>query len=363
VPERRSPCSARGDISGHSDACAASVIRAARQGRRTSHGTLNHVATAITQSDNNISGFLSSKEDRSVPDIACVICTRNRPNTIGQAVTSVLANTHPDFELIVVDQSTNTQTAEILSTHQADPRLKYVHVDRAGLSAAYNLGISKTSAQIIAFTDDDCLAPADWLTSIERVFERHSEVAMLYGQTLIAPELTDTEGTVPHFVIKKEVLLGGEGRKFRVAGMGSNFAIRRELMGKVGGFDEILGGGGPLKSSQDFDFLYRAWRAGAITLLSPEVSVDHYGLRKGHEWVDTQNAYGVGDGAFYMKHVRCGDWYALSLLVRKLIVLIIREVVNPIRRKPSKSPYLISCFKGICMSLRYKVDRSRRLYA
>ena len=134
-------------------------------------------------------------------------------------------------------------------------------------------------------------------------------------------------------------------------------------MSRVGSFDEVLGGGGPLKSSQDFDFLYRAWRAGAITLLSPDVSVDHYGLREGEEWTATLNAYGVGDGAFYMKHVRCGDLYALSLLVGKLVGLTVREIANPIRRKPSKSPYLLSCIKGIGMSLRYKVDRTSRLYA
>ena len=42
-----------------------------------------------------------------------------------------------------------------------------------------------------------------------------------------------------------------------IYGMGANFAARRGLMERVGGFDEILGGGGPLKSSQDFDLQYR----------------------------------------------------------------------------------------------------------
>jgi glycosyltransferase involved in cell wall biosynthesis len=297
-----------------------------------------------------------------MPQISCVICTRNRPGTIGQAVASVLANRYEDFELIVVDQSTDTQTDKALSKYQVDPRFLYFHVERAGLSAAYNFGISKTSSPIIAFTDDDCLVPTEWLTCIQKAFEKHPGVDMLYGQTLIAPELSQTEGVVPHFLIQEEVLLGGKGQ-FRVAGMGSDFAIRRELIQRVGAFDEILGGGGPLKSSQDFDFIYRAWRAGAVTLLSPDVSVDHYGLREGSDWIATLNAYGVGDGAFYMKHIRCGDLYALSLLMRKLVGLTIREIINPIRRKPSKSPYLISCLKGVVMSLRYRVDRSSRLYA
>src|SRR5436190_11746326 len=102
-----------------------------------------------------------------MPVISSVMCTRNRPGSIGQAVASVLANDHPDFELVVIDQSTDNLTETALQAHADDPRLKYFHVERAGLSAAYNLGISLALAPTVAFTDDDCLAPANWLRSVE----------------------------------------------------------------------------------------------------------------------------------------------------------------------------------------------------
>jgi GT2 family glycosyltransferase len=273
----------------------------------------------------------------------------------------VLANDHDDFELIVVDQSTDSETRRVLEPHAGDPRLHYIHVERAGLSAAYNLAISAAQAPVIAFTDDDCLAPRDWLTSIENAFERHPEVDLMYGQTLIGPELMDTPGVVPSFTLTKEEVLGNDTH-FRIAGMGSNFAIRKSLTVRIGGFDEALGGGGPLKSSQDYDFLFRTWRSGAKALLSPDISVDHYGLREGDAWASTLKAYGFGDGAFYMKHVRCGDLYALRLLAGLLFRVAVREIVNPVRRKPSKLSYFLSCMRGMRLSLNYSIDRTKRLY-
>jgi glycosyltransferase involved in cell wall biosynthesis len=296
-----------------------------------------------------------------MPAISSVMCTRNRPRSIGQAVASVLANDHPDFELVIVDQSTDNQTEQVLKAHALDQRLKYIHVEKAGLSAAYNLGISEASASTVAFTDDDCQAPVDWLRSVEAAFGRYPEVEMLYGQTLVGPELAHTPGVVPSFVISEERVLG-QGLGFQVAGMGSNFAIQKSLISRIGGFDEALGGGGPLKSSQDFDFLFRAWRSGALTLLSPDVRVNHYGLRAGADWTATLKAYGVGDGAFYMKHVRCGDFYAMKLLAGIIFRGAAREIINPLRRKPSKLAYLLSCLKGIGLSLRYNIDRNKRLY-
>ena len=104
---------------------------------------------------------------------------------------------------------------------------------------------------------------------------------------------------------------------FRVFGMGANFAARRSLFERAGTFDEVLGGGGPLKSSQDFDLAYRAYRRDAPILLRPEVIVRHDGRREREDWPALLRAYGFGDGAFYSKHVRCGDPYAAWLAAKK----------------------------------------------
>ncbi len=295
------------------------------------------------------------------PRLSAVICTVNRPQLIGAAVESLLANDHPAFELLVVDQSRDGSTEAALDKFRGDPRFRYVRIERVGLSAAYNAGIEMTQAPILAFTDDDCVAPAHWLSSIAAAFERHPDVELLYGRTLIPPELRDAPGVVPSAWIRRERKLG-KGYGFRVSAMGANFAMQRVLFHRIGGFDEALGGGGPLRSSQDFDYQYRAYREGAVCLLSPDVWVHHYGIRAPQAWRDTLKAYGIGDGAFYLKHVRCGDFMALRLLLTRMARLAGRELRNTIRRRPVQWTYLRSYFTGMRLSLRYRVDRERRLY-
>jgi GT2 family glycosyltransferase len=294
--------------------------------------------------------------------VSCVICTVGRADSIGRAVASVLAQEYRQIELIVVDQTADDSTRDACAPFNRDPRFRYVHTDRTGLSHAYNLGIAASAAEIIAFTDDDCVAPPDWASSIVDVFDAHADVDMLYGQTLAPVGHVDGATIIPTLAFKRPRRIE-RATGIEIIGMGANFALRRSLIAEVGLFDEALGGGGPLRSSQDFDFQYRVYKAGRVVRLSPEVTVDHYGARQtGDQWDKTLKAYGIGDGAFYWKHVRCGDLTALRLLVQRMGKLLIREALNPIRRKPNNRVYLRSCLSGIRASMRFPVDRQQRMY-
>lgn len=293
--------------------------------------------------------------------LSAVICTRNRPDCIGRAVASVLANDHPDFELIVVDQSDSDATWRALDAIAAHPKLIYIHTKRVGLSAAYNVAIARSSGEVLAFTDDDCVAPPDWLRQIEHVFGLHADVDLLYGQVLLPDELRGVPGVVPTLSITTRHRISRQNG-FVIYGMGANFAARRRLFDIVGGFDEILGGGGPLRSSQDFDFQYRVYRAGLVTLLEPTVRIDHYGLRTFEDWPKTMAAYGVGNGGFYMKHLRCGDPFAAWLLVRDIGWHLPRLLIKPLLRRPHVKTYLPALLRGLRESFKFAVDRDRRLY-
>lgn len=294
--------------------------------------------------------------------VSAVICTRNRPDLIGNAVKSVLANTYPSFDLLVVDQSDDDRTGSVVRELAADhPNLRYLHTSTPGLSRAYNIGIRETQGELLAFTDDDCIAPPDWISAVEAAFASAPDAEMLYGQVLLPKSLENCPDEVPTLAFETPRRLSRRDG-FRIYGMGANFAAKRSLFRRIGGFDEVLGGGGPLKSSQDFDFQYRAYVAGAVVLLRPDVKVDHYGVRNPSQWQSTLRAYGFGDGAFYSKHVRCGDLYATSLFVRRLGRMAVREAVNGVRRKPSMAPYLWSAFAGMREGLRFPVDRRQRLY-
>lgn len=294
--------------------------------------------------------------------ISVVIPTRGRPDLIGRSVESVLANDHRDFEVIVVDQSDGGETAAVVRRiAEHDGRLRYVHLSPAGLSRAYNLGANLATAPLLAFTDDDCVARADWVSAIARAFREEPDADMLYGDVALPRSLHGASGIVPTLPMPRARLDRRNG--FRIYGMGANFALRRAFLERIGGFDEMLGGGGPLRSSQDFDLQYRAYLADAVVLLRPEVSVDHYGLRTDEQWPATMRAYLFGNGAFYMKHIRCGDLRAARMLVRSLAWMSARQARHLVdRRRPSNMPFIGAILGGARESLRYPVDRSRRVY-
>lgn len=294
-------------------------------------------------------------------DLSVVICTVNRPDLIAGAVESVLRGTFEDIELLVIDQSPGPATRDALHPLTGDARLRYVHSDRVGLSAAYNTGIRASAGPVIAFTDDDCIAPTDWAVNIMGAFADFPSAELLYGQVAAPAGDGIPPGIIPTLEFSERRLLSrAEG--FQVFGMGANFAARRRLLDALGGFDEVLGGGGPLRSSQDFDLQYRAYRHGAICLLEPNVSVLHYGLREHDRWPQTLSAYGEGDGGFYMKHIRCGDLLATRLFAGRLAHETARAAVKPLLRRPHSAAYLRGMVSGARHSFRHGVNRQTRTY-
>jgi glycosyltransferase involved in cell wall biosynthesis len=299
-----------------------------------------------------------------VKHVSAIICTRNRHQSVGAAIASVLANDYPQFDLTIIDQSDDRQTEAIVKTLDARPgQLHYVHSLTPGLSRAYNLGISETRGEILAFTDDDCVVPCDWISRIVTAFDAEPDADLLYGQVLEPEALRGHNGILPQLQIWRPERLGRRDG-FRIYGMGANFAARRRLFDRIHGFDEILGGGGPLKSTQDFDLQYRAYLAGMTTILRPEVKVDHYGLRSIEQWPAQERSYGFGDGAFFSKHVRCGDVRAVAMLANWFGRRVARELLSRVgvRRRPSAANYLTSFVDGMRASLQFDVDRHDRLY-
>jgi glycosyltransferase involved in cell wall biosynthesis len=299
---------------------------------------------------------------QDVVHASVVICTRNRPDKIATAVASVLALDYPDFDVTIIDQSTTDATKEALGPLLDDARLRYLHFEEPGLSRAYNNGIRNSTGDVLAFTDDDCVVPADWLTNIVDAFAAEEDAELLYGQ--VEPyETGEGYNLTPLLEIPHAQRLGKSDDHFKVFGMGANFAARRRLFERVGYFDQMLGGGAPLWSAQDYDIAYRTYQGGAVILLRPEVTLRHDGRRETVDWPSLLFSYGRGDGAFYMKHVRCRDPLAAWLMVRTFTRLTAKWTVKKlIGRRPTDFIFIRGFVVGARASFKFKVDRRARLY-
>ena len=89
------------------------------------------------------------------PLVSVVIPTHNRATMLARAIRSVLGQTHPNLEIIVVDDASADDTANVVKRF-TDPRVHYIaHATNRGGAAARNTGIRAARGEFIAFLDDD----------------------------------------------------------------------------------------------------------------------------------------------------------------------------------------------------------------
>ncbi len=101
------------------------------------------------------------------PSISVVIPLYNKGMHIARALNSVLAQTFQDFEVIVVDDGSTDDGAEIVRKYD-DSRIQLIEQENQGVSAARNRGIKAAQAELIAFLDAD----DEWLLNHLEVIER-----------------------------------------------------------------------------------------------------------------------------------------------------------------------------------------------
>ena len=308
------------------------------------------------------------EEDRAQSDtrITVAICTRDRPHHIVAAVRSVLAQDHPAFEVLVVDQTRSGATeAALAALRHGDVPLRYVHLDEVGISRARNCAMQNAHTELVAFTDDDCIVPEGWLRTMAASMA-DPRVELVWGQVLAPPELAAREardGVTPVLPLAQRERLDARNG-FRVFGMCANCGLRRSAWQRVGGFDNMLGTGSPLYSGEDFDISYRIFRTGGTVLLEPDLYVFHHGFRTLSDWSKTVRDYGLGVGSFYFKHVRMGDVRVAGMLALTLVREAGGTVRKLLRARPARNQwsYTVNLLRGIARSLRYDIDPRIRVY-
>lgn len=96
--------------------------------------------------------------------ISIVIPAYNAEATLGRCLDTILAQTYPDFEALVVDDGSADRTLTIAEAYAAkDSRIKPLHKENGGVSSARNLALSKAKGEYIAFCDSDDEVKPDWL--------------------------------------------------------------------------------------------------------------------------------------------------------------------------------------------------------
>jgi glycosyltransferase involved in cell wall biosynthesis len=181
--------------------------------------------------------------------VSVVVPCYNQAHFLGEAIESVLSQSYPDSEIVVVDDGSTDDTSEVAGRY---PKVRLIRQENRGLSGARNVGLTESEGEYVVFLDaDDRLLPEALEVGLEHL-RSHPERALVSGNyRLIAADgspLRVQEHPCPekeHYV----ALL-----RYNHIGMHAAVMYRRSVFEAVGGFDTSL------RACEDYDLFLRIAR-------------------------------------------------------------------------------------------------------
>jgi glycosyltransferase involved in cell wall biosynthesis len=201
--------------------------------------------------------------------------------------------------VIVVDSASTDPAAVARVVAQAGATL--VRVDLAGASRARNAGWRQARHPLVLFTDDDCRPDPGWVDAYARHFAHASRSTVAWGPAVVAVPGTGTTDLGADGPAR-----AAHGDDVGPLGASCNLAVRRSALQRVGGFDELLGAGVPLRAAEDKDLLLRLLAAGGTGALVREAVVEHVVWRSRLAALRLNHHYGIGQGALARKAAAMG---------------------------------------------------------
>jgi glycosyltransferase involved in cell wall biosynthesis len=201
---------------------------------------------------------------QSAPLVSTIIPAYNAERYLAKAIESVLSQTYPRVECIVVDDGSTDGSADVARAF--GDRVRLVSQHNQGVSAARNAGARETRSSLLAFLDaDDWWAP-ELLTRLSGVLLDTDADVALCAQQVVGEDGTPAGMNRLHPMPTIESLLTFRGS---VPGLGSNLLIRRGALDALGEWDERL------FVSQDWELLVRIV-ARAVSLVYVDEPLTYY---------------------------------------------------------------------------------------
>ncbi len=198
-----------------------------------------------------------------MPTISIITPAYNAQQTIGATIESVLAQTEPDFELIIIDDGSQDDTVAVVQRYP-DPRIRLFSYANAGIAVSRNRGLAQAQGELIASLDADDLWQPTKLAAQRAALAAQPEAGVAYSWCDCIDEQGRWLRRGGHRPLSGNVLV--PLLLSDITENGSNVLIRRSALDAVGSFDESLTAG------QDWD-LYIRLAARYPFVLVPEVHV------------------------------------------------------------------------------------------
>lgn len=176
------------------------------------------------------------------PAVALIVPSHNRASLLEDCVSSLLEQEtdHP-YEVLVVDDGSTDDTKERVSRlmERYPSLLRYVERPPSGLNASRNAGAAATTAEVLAFIDDDALAPKSYVEALVEGAARYPDVDCFGGRIRLK-----LHGRQPRTCGRESIgeaeLERGDSDAPLLNAVGANLIVRRRALDRIGPFKEDM---------------------------------------------------------------------------------------------------------------------------
>ena len=209
------------------------------------------------------------------PAISVIVASHQRPEWLRCCLTALAQLDYPNFEIVIVADKIGL---DAITGHPACHSIKTSEANAPNLSATRNLGLDAASGDIAAFIDDDAVPEPLWLRfHVEALIKTGAAASVGYvrGRNGISfqsrAESVDAEAETHSEQSPDKASFVPKLAKARAVKLvGTNFAIRRDILRELGGFDEAF-----RYYLDDTDLSLRVAAAGHSTAVAPLAEVHH----------------------------------------------------------------------------------------
>jgi GT2 family glycosyltransferase len=232
------------------------------------------------------------------PSISVIIPTYRREETLKDTLEDTLKQEYPNFEVLVIDQTSTHEPAiqSYLEQLTNQGKIRWFRVDWASLPGARNYGVRSANGEIILFIDDDVKLPEGYLKAHARNYQENPQIGAVAGRVFDRMKLADSQKANTNdssYVIEDlppEAMDAGIAWYYIdlvhtikpqqvISARGCNMSFRSEIFKKYGiWFDERFRGSAVREES---DFCLRLRTTGYHIWYDPEAYLIHLGEETG----------------------------------------------------------------------------------
>lgn len=231
--------------------------------------------------------------------LSVIVPVFNRPKELKDLLHSLIYQTDPDFEVVIVEDGSTLTSERVVAEFQSQLDIKYLFIQNAGPGPARNAGGNVATGDYFVFLDSDCVLPEQYIETVRRA------LTLDYADAFGGPDLARDDFTLLQRAISYSMtsflttggIRGGSEKLDKFHPRSFNMGFSREVFACTGGFSAMRFG-------EDIDMSIRIIGNGYATRLIREAYVYHRRRTNLRRFFKQVYNSGIARINLYMRHPR-----------------------------------------------------------